>query len=139
MTIDSIGRVSSTESSLNQTAVGLEDFLEIFLAQLNFQDPLEPVDNREFIAQLAQFSALELANQTNEGVNGILEVEAVSQSVGMLGRTVNVAAGDGVAFGDVVAIRLVGGQPVLSIELPNGQVLEGISPADVTVVRETEG
>ena len=139
MSVDSIGRVATSEIALNQTAVGLEDFLEIFLAQLNFQDPLEPVDNREFIAQLAQFSALELANQTNEGVNGILEVEAVSQSVGMLGRTVNVSSANGVAFGNVVAIKLVGGQPVLSIELPTGQVLEGISPADVNVVRNTEG
>lgn len=135
MAIDAIGRAASQENGLTQAAVGLEDFLEIFLAQLNFQDPLEPVDNREFIAQLAQFSSLELANQTNEGVSGILEVESVSQSVGLLGKEVQVSANGGSVIGEVIAIRLAGNQPVLSIRTADSQFIEGVSPADVVLVR----
>lgn len=135
MAIDSIGRVASNESALNQTAVGLEDFLEIFLAQLNFQDPLEPVDNREFIAQLAQFSALELANQTNDGVNGILEVESVSQSVGLLGKEVQATFSEGTIVGEVVAIKLVNNQPAISLRTVDDRFIEGISPANVSLIR----
>lgn len=135
MAIDAIGRTASLENGLTQAAVGLEDFLEIFLAQLNFQDPLEPVDNREFIAQLAQFSSLELANQTNEGVSGILEVESVTQSVGLLGKEVQVSTNGGSLIGEVIAIRLAGNQPVLSIRTADNQFIEGVSPANVVLVR----
>lgn len=135
MAIDAIGRVADQDAGLSQAAVGLDDFLEIFLAQLNFQDPLEPVDNREFIAQLAQFSSLELANQTNDGVSGLLEVQSISQSVGLLGKEVQVSANGGSTIGEVVAIRLAGNQPVLSIKTSDGQYVEGVSPANVVLVR----
>lgn len=135
MAVDSIGRVVDASSGLNQTAVGLEDFLDIFLAQLNFQDPLEPVDNREFIAQLAQFSSLELANQTNDNIEGLLDVQSVNQAVGLLGRDVNVQGENGLVIGEVIAIRLQGNQPVLSIRTSDDQFIEGVNPSQVTVVR----
>jgi flagellar basal-body rod modification protein FlgD len=135
MAIDAIGRVADQDAGLSQAAVGLDDFLEIFLAQLNFQDPLEPVDNREFIAQLAQFSSLELANQTNDGVSGLLEVQSITQSVGLLGKEVQVSTNGGSTIGEVVAIRLAGNQPVLSIKTADGQYVEGVSPANVVLVR----
>lgn len=135
MSIDAIGRVADKDTSLSQAAVGLDDFLEIFLAQLNFQDPLEPVDNREFIAQLAQFSSLELANQTSDGVSGLLEVQSITQSVGLLGKEVQVNANGGSMVGQVVAIRLAGSQPVLSIKTAGGEYVEGVSPANVVLVR----
>src|SRR3990167_11395777 len=135
MSIDAIGRVADKDAGLSQAAVGLDDFLEIFLAQLNFQDPLEPVDNREFIAQLAQFSSLELANQTNDGVSGLLEVQSITQSVGLLGKEVQVNANGGSIVGQVVAIRLAGSQPVLSVKTAGGEYVEGVSPANVVLVR----
>lgn len=135
MAIDSIGRVANPNAGLNQAAVGLEDFLDIFLAQLNFQDPLEPVDNREFIAQLAQFSSLELANRTSDNVEGLLEVNSINQAVGLLGREVNIRSENGFAVAEVVAIRLQGSQPVLSVRTTDDQVLDGISPAQVSVIR----
>ena len=61
MAIESIGRVGDTSVASQQASVGLEEFLDIFLTQLNYQDPLEPVDNQEFLAQLAQFSLLRVA------------------------------------------------------------------------------
>ncbi|AUM12956.1 flagellar hook assembly protein FlgD [Ketobacter alkanivorans] len=135
MAVDSIGRVANPNAGLNQAAVGLEDFLDIFLAQLNFQDPLEPVDNREFIAQLAQFSALELANRTSDNVEGLLEVNSVDQAVGLLGREVNIRGDNGLVVAEVIAIRLQGSQPVLSVRTAEEQILDGISPAQVSVIR----
>ncbi|MCG8668256.1 MAG: flagellar hook capping protein [Pseudomonadales bacterium] len=134
MPVDSIGRVTDPNAGLNQTAVGLEDFLDIFLAQLNFQDPLEPVDNREFIAQLAQFSSLELANQTNDNVEGLLDVESINQSVNLLGKEVSVQGENGLVIGQVTSVSLQGSQPILTVTGPDGPVV-GINPSQVTLIR----
>ena len=53
-----------------------EDFLQILLTQLRFQDPLKPVDNQQFVAQLAQFSALEINRQQSEKIDTLLQINA---------------------------------------------------------------
>ena len=74
MAVDAIGRTETQSFDINQSTVGLEDFLQIFLTQLSFQDPLEPVDNREFLAQLAQFSSLQVATETESGIDNLLDI-----------------------------------------------------------------
>ena len=110
MAIDSVGAVGRTDTVAAQASVGLDEFLNIFLTQLNYQDPLEPVDNREFLAQLAQFSSVELANRTNDNTEALLDVSNLSQSIGLLGRTVNVQLETGSTSGEVVAMSLVQGR-----------------------------
>ncbi len=55
-----------------ENGMGREQFLKLFLAQLSNQDPLNPVDDKAFIAQLAQFSQLEQTMETNRRL-GLLE------------------------------------------------------------------
>jgi len=131
MAIESIGRVVSNDSAATQSSVGIDDFLKIFLTQLNFQDPLEPVDNREFIAQLAQFSSLQIASETNDNLEGLLDVSSVSQSVELIGRDVSFNSG---AAGRVIAVRLEGDNLVLDLE-SGGDIVRGVSPANVTLIR----
>lgn len=133
MAIDSIGAVGNVQVAAAQASVGLEDFLQIFLTQLNYQDPLEPVDNREFLAQLAQFSSVEIANRTSETTTALLDVSSLSQSIGLLGKTVNVNLEQGSASGTVIAMSLVNGQPQLTISQPNGSLLRA-SPTQVSTV-----
>ena len=133
MAIDSGGAVGRTDVVSAQASVGLDDFLNIFLTQLNYQDPLEPVDNREFLAQLAQFSSVELANRTNETTSAILDVSNLSQSIGLLGRTVNVQLETGSSSGEVIAMSLVQGQPRLSVRQPDGSIIS-VSPTQVSSV-----
>lgn len=54
-----VGGKSSTES------MGKDQFLELLITQMQNQDPLDPVDNKEMLAQLAQFSALEQMQNLN--------------------------------------------------------------------------
>lgn len=137
MPVDSIGHVASPEVDLQQNMVGIEDFLEIFLAQLNFQDPLEPVDNREFIAQLAQFSALQISNESNSHVEQLLEVQSVNQSLGLIGKSVEVVTETGQrVIGEVSTIRFgSSGNPLLTIKVGDDSFITDISPARVTLVR----
>lgn len=49
---------SSNTSSKNKTELGQSDFLNLMIAQLENQDPSNPVENEDFVAQMAQFSTL---------------------------------------------------------------------------------
>jgi flagellar basal-body rod modification protein FlgD len=133
MAIDSVGAVGRTDTVAAQASVGLDEFLNIFLTQLNYQDPLEPVDNREFLAQLAQFSSVELANRTNDNTEALLDVSNLSQSIGLLGRTVNVQLETGSSSGEVVAMSLVQGQPRLSVKQADGTFIS-VSPTQISSV-----
>ena len=62
--------------------IAQEQFLRILLAQLRFQDPLKPVDNQQFVAQLAQFSALEINRQQSEKIDTLLQIKRVGQAHG---------------------------------------------------------
>src|SRR5919106_1747230 len=71
-------------------------FLRLMTAQLKNQDPLQPLDGTEFVAQLAQFSGVEQQIKTNERLDallGALTRSAAEVSLGFLGRTVETASG----------------------------------------------
>lgn len=137
MAISSIGAVGGSAGSEAPSAaqLGQEDFMRILLSQLQFQDPLKPVDNQEFVAQLAQFSALEINRQQSEKVEQLLGMEAVMQSVGIIGKQVEVisAAGSSVV-GTVNTVSFRTGEPLLSITVNNTSIPD-IRLADVVTVR----
>ncbi len=71
-----------TETERNVSGnLGKEEFLKILITQLQHQDPLSPVEDREFIAQLAQFSALEQMQNMSHDFN-------VMRGMNLVGRTV---------------------------------------------------
>lgn len=53
-------------------ALGQGDFLRLLVTQLEQQDPLEPVDNKDMLAQMAQFSSLAGTTETNDTLQQIL-------------------------------------------------------------------
>jgi flagellar basal-body rod modification protein FlgD len=123
-------------SAVTQAAgVGLADFLKLLTAQLNYQDPLKPVDNQEFIAQMAQFSALEQTRQLNEKIDLLLTTQSVLQSVGMIGKTVEFDAAAGAVAGQVTAISFTGGESRLSVLTASGVLQEGIGLSQIKTIR----
>jgi flagellar basal-body rod modification protein FlgD len=72
-----------------------EDFLNLLVAQLQHQDPLQPMEGTEFVTQLAQFSSVEQLLQINERL-GLIEVGQASavnsQATALVGRQVTVRA-----------------------------------------------
>jgi len=61
------GAVSAKSSSSQE--IGKNEFLKLLITQLQNQDPMNPVDNQEFIAQMANFSSLEQLISINEAVS----------------------------------------------------------------------
>lgn len=132
----SIGAIGNAPSvDLKANGIGLEDFLKILLTQLTFQDPLKPVDNQQFMAQMAQFTALEQTNQLNGKLDALLSTEASLQSVGLLGRTVDVAGASGPVTGTVTALSLRGTTPTLTLRTSLGATLADVALSQVTAVR----
>ena len=56
--------------------LGKDDFLKLFVTQLSKQDPMNPVSDKEFIAQMAQFSALEQMNNVSANMNELKSMQA---------------------------------------------------------------
>ena len=127
---------TSAQSALSKSSLGIQDFLKILTTQLNYQDPLKPMDNQEFIAQLAQFTSLQQTQQMNEKLDSLLSIQAANQSVGLIGRSVDVRTSDGsAAGGKVSALSLAGGEPRLTVTLNNGSTLSDVSLSNLITVR----
>ena len=116
--------------------MGMEDFLKILLTQLTYQDPLKPMDNQEFMAQMAQFTSLQQTQQLNEKMSTLITNQAALQSVGLIGRTVDITTGDGIAItGSVTALSLTGTAPALTVTTAGGAQLSNVSLSQISAVR----
>ena len=137
MAVDAIGSAVGVGSTgaVQSASVAQDEFLRLFLTQLSFQDPLEPVDNREFLAQLAQFSTVEQLRQNNENIEGLLSLDATSQALGLLGRIVEIEGDTETTIGTVTTISTTGGNPLLTIQTEDGSVVDTVSPTRITLVR----
>ena len=85
------GLASATNSAAGKKALGKDAFLQLLVTQLKNQNPLEPQDNGEFVAQLAQFSSLEGINNLNDSVNAISSNFSSSQALqasSLVGRSI---------------------------------------------------
>src|SRR5699024_2884572 len=95
--------------------LGKEEFLKILITQLQHQDPLSPVEDREFIAQLAQFSALEQMQNMSHDFN-------MMRGLNLIGRTVYAEVYDSVTgqlvpvSGEVDATVFVNGKLYLTVD-----------------------
>lgn len=116
-------------SGQGTSELGRNEFMELMLAQLKNQNPLEPQDNGEFISQLAQFSSLEemqaLSGTVQDVVGQFRSVQALQAST-MVGKTVLVPSATGVlgAEGDIsgtIEVAASTGGLRLSIEGQNGE------------------
>jgi flagellar basal-body rod modification protein FlgD len=92
-------QATMTDSLLENDDLGKDAFLKLLLAQLQNQDPMEPVKSQDFVAQLAQFSSLEQLTSINNAVSGGKNAEATAElrqaiesntAVGLMGKQVEI-------------------------------------------------
>lgn len=101
--------------------LGKNDFLLLLLTELSYQDPLSPVDNKDFIAQMAQFSSLEqmqnVSSQLEKLAESQLQAGLMAQATSLIGRTVTIAQTEGEPVtGEVSKVKIVDGFPQLVID-----------------------
>jgi len=130
---------TDTQQQANSAfGLGFEDLLQIVLTQLTYQDPLKPLENFEFVSQLAQFSQIQQGETTNQSLEEVLRSEATSQATSLLGREVDVPAGAAVISGRVVSISFENGDPRITLETDDDRTISGIALNTVTQIRTGE-
>ncbi|HOX33083.1 MAG TPA: flagellar hook assembly protein FlgD [Spirochaetales bacterium] len=86
-------------SSASKPELGKDDFLKILITQLQHQDPTAPMQDKEFIAQMAQFSSLEQMTNMSAGFARLSGLLASSEAAGFLGKNVEIRDGDKLVTG----------------------------------------
>ena len=114
--ITSVSPVTSGRAATERTAtdtLGKDDFLRLLITQLRYQDPLSPMEDKEFIAQMAQFSSL-------EQIRNLYKLNQLQQATSLLGRSVLAAKEtDGLpeqVYGRVTGVRTFGDNVLLLLD-----------------------
>ncbi len=116
---------SATQTAAAKASLDYDAFLKLLVAQMKNQDPTEPMDSTQYMAQLASFSNVEQAIQTNTKLDALLTASALNQADGVLGRTVT--SPDGTVTGKVESLKITANGLVATLD--NGKELtlgEGI-------------
>ncbi|WP_342469869.1 flagellar hook assembly protein FlgD [Ureibacillus sp. FSL K6-3587] len=74
-----LSNAKKAEKRTGSSVLGKDDFLKILITQLQHQDPTNPVDDKDFIAQMAQFSSLEQMQNLTKVMESLLESQQETQ------------------------------------------------------------
>jgi flagellar basal-body rod modification protein FlgD len=130
--------ITSTGSPLPDThaasgknaELGKDQFLKLFVAQLQHQDPMNPMQDQDFMGQMASFSTLEQVTNMAAANQAMAANLQLSQSVGLIGRTVTWTDDDDVPHTGVVEkVSQQDGKSVLTVS-----GTEGVDPTTITQI-----
>ncbi|MGB9885487.1 MAG: flagellar hook assembly protein FlgD [Moorellales bacterium] len=157
MAVEAVGAATGNQKTASGTrgTLGLtgEDFLQLLVAQLRYQNPLAPMDNLQFMTQLAQFAVLQemvtLRGELEEAKQQLEELGRASlaeqeawRALNLMGHEVSAKDAEGHIYtGVVTGVRLVDGVPYLllgEVAVKLDEVLEVRSPAETEARVETE-
>lgn len=97
----------------NSSDLGKDAFLQLLVTQLKYQDPLNPASNEEFLAQMAQFSALEQMQNLNVSFDKYQAFTMIGKNI--LAKTTDGSGEDTYIEGTVDAVQMISGNPYLSV------------------------
>lgn len=136
MPVNPLGYSSAVQGTANNprtvnNELGKDDFLKLLVTQMRYQDPLKPMEDKEFVAQLAQFSALE--QMMNVG-----QTTSLNWGVSLLGKRVDATDPNGYPVtGIAKSIRMVDGTPLVALTIGEGHSVE-VELAKVIQVQNKE-
>ena len=106
----------------------VNDFLKLLTVQLGSQDPLKPMEDTQFISQMASFTSLQQMRDLSANFQTFTSGQRIDSAQNYLGKIVGITNGDGTVSGEVTSITIKDGVPQLMI----GGV--GYDPANVVSV-----
>jgi len=145
----------AAEKTVSNDALGKDAFLQLLVTQMQYQDPLDPQDNSEYVAQLAQFSALEQMTNVSEGLKDVSKLVGnidtsvlVGQLSSMIGQSLqwnttisstdsegNVTQTTVKHEGKVVGVSISDGSPTIIAEEKDGSKSQ-VSIGNITRIGE---
>lgn len=107
----------STNASDPRNLANSDSFMKLLATQLANQDPLSPMENQEFVAQLAQFTSLEETQAMNKSMGELLSLQRLTQAGGLIGRQVEfLTPGGELESGRIDAVSLSGDDVSFSVD-----------------------
>ena len=97
--------IANSTDQTSKTAVDYQSFLKLLVAEMKNQDPTNPMDSTQYVAQLAAFSQVEQSVQINTKLDQLLQSSSLAQADALIGRTITSA--DGKVTGKVAEVRLL--------------------------------
>ena len=125
-------RIPFSDSTRKTGSTGLDMgeqkdmFLQLLVAQLQNQDPTAPMDQKEMLAQMAQFTSVEQQANMVKAIENLSLNASFGQAVNLIGRTVDFqgvgdAGGDVIGSGIVESVQMTGG--AVQLTLDSGKVI----------------
>lgn len=121
---------SQTQATNTNRALDKEAFLKLLVTQMQYQDPLDPQDNSEYVAQLAQFSALEQMTNVSEGLSDVSKLVGNIDTSVLVGQLSSMI-GQKLQWTETVSSSDGEGNRVVTTIAHEGKV-EGVSISDGT-------
>jgi flagellar basal-body rod modification protein FlgD len=110
------GGTTGTGGTERPDQFGKDTFLKLLVAQLKYQDPMNPADSTQFMAQTAQFTMVEKINELAKSMTEMLASERQASAGNMIGRYITGTTADGTEVsGTVTKARLESGGPILTV------------------------
>lgn len=137
MSVDAIGALLNTSdnSTTSNSGINEQDFIKLFVSELQFQDPMQPLDNSQFLTQLAQFVSIEQQSEEVSGINNLLTLGSQGQPLGLLTHNVQVANEDGTtSSGKVTGIQYGTNGIRLTVMAANNNVLTDVALSQIQLV-----
>jgi flagellar basal-body rod modification protein FlgD len=138
MALAPVSAAAPSTASTSSFGLDFQSLLKIILTQLTYQDPLKPMDNFQFVSQLAQFSQLQQGQSLNDQITSLIASQAATQATSLLGRTVDFATATGsaaVQTGVVKSVSFATGHPEVTVQTAAGEIIANISIANISQVR----
>jgi flagellar basal-body rod modification protein FlgD len=95
---------SNSTQSANAASLDYDTFLKLLIAQMQNQDPTEPMDSTEQIAQLATFSQVEQTIETNRNLEALIQSSSIDQASSVVGKSISNL--EGTISGTVQEVRI---------------------------------
>jgi flagellar basal-body rod modification protein FlgD len=136
--VDAIGTVQTTQTSTTtstaatdtkEATLNYDSFLKLLVAQMKHQDPTDPMDASEQMAQLASFSTVEQGIKTNKHLESLIQETSMSQATSLIGK--HITSSDGETKGIIKAVEI--NSDGLTAILENGKevlVTTGVTVGD---------
>lgn len=112
--VDSFNKTLAVNGRTAKTELGKDDFLTLLIAQLSHQDPTAPMEDTQFISQMAQFSSLEQMTNMSAGFSKLASLIGNSEAASAIGKNVEIEA-DGQSVSGVVTAATRGEVPAVRV------------------------
>jgi flagellar basal-body rod modification protein FlgD len=110
------GKPSGTVSALNE--VDVDDFLSLMIAELQNQDPLNPLDNDELMAQMSQIRSVGATEKLTQTLDSVLLGQNIASATNLIGAQIDAISDDGQRVSGIVErVSVAAGQPKLHLDL----------------------